>query len=344
MGRATISDVAREAGVSVTTVSRYINGNYQKMSPRTRALIAESVKRLEYHPSASARRMRQQETHVIGLIVGDISNVFSSLLFKGIYRQLQPAGYDVMLMNADNSVIQEHDQINRLLSQQVDGLIVQPSAKHFVAYQSIVQAKKPLVMVDREPEDLPEDISMVTANNEVSCKRLGDHLARLGYSNIVVFSRIGSEISAQTRRIEGFRDSAARNDKLFLHVELNQHDNAWLKQTIATSLKHVKGPTVFISLMGPLLFDILACLRELHIQFPKDVGLVSFDDWRWSQYVADGIYLLEQSPQELGRAAACNLMEQVDATRQVPALGPYRASKRITLDVRSVPARSLRDE
>ncbi|MFT8652532.1 MAG: LacI family DNA-binding transcriptional regulator, partial [Bifidobacterium aquikefiri] len=58
MGRATISDVAREAGVSVTTVSRYINGNYQKMSPRTRALIAESVKRLEYHPSASARRMR----------------------------------------------------------------------------------------------------------------------------------------------------------------------------------------------------------------------------------------------------------------------------------------------
>lgn len=355
MDRLTISDVARQAGVSVTTVSRCINGNYRKMSPQTRRRVEQAIAALDYHPSASARRMRQQDTHVVGLIVGDISNVFSSLLFKGIYTELQPAGYDVMLMNANNSVSQERDEINRLLSQQVDGLIIQPSARDFEAYQAILQAGKPLVMVDRETEKLPDSVSLVTADNERSCEALGMHLAQLGYSNIVVFSRIQSEISAQTKRIDGFKAAAAREETFLLPVEVGDHDNAWLAQHIGTIIGHLQGPTVFVSLMGPLLFDILACMRQLGIRFPDDVGLVSFDDWRWSQYVHDGIYLLEQNPQELGRVAAQNLVEQLgarpepspDSREDAPVVHDTAAEHarvlRIKLDVMSVPAHSLRD-
>ena len=72
MAKATIADIAREAQVSVTTVSRFINGNYGKMSAATKSRIQETVDRLDYRPNASARRMRQQNTHVVGVVVADI--------------------------------------------------------------------------------------------------------------------------------------------------------------------------------------------------------------------------------------------------------------------------------
>ncbi|MBT1177581.1 LacI family DNA-binding transcriptional regulator [Bifidobacterium callimiconis] len=341
MAKVTIADIAREAQVSVTTVSRFINGNYGKMSQATRARIQETVDRLEYRPSASARRMRQQSTHVVGVIVADISNVFSSLLFSGIYAQLQPAGYDVMLMNANNSATQEHDEINRLLSQEVDGLIVQPNAREFAAYEPIISSRTPLVMVDRECADQPDGVAKVVADNEESCRRMGLTLADMGYDNIVVLSRTRSEISAQAARVSGFAKAVEERHVLMVPIEADSHDQDWLEQRIRTTLDHLNGRTVLVSLMGPLLFDILAALKTLGIRFPNDVGLVSFDDWRWSQYVQDGIYLLEQDPQALGREAARNLLAQITARGEDRSGDPYAESRQITLPVTVVEANSI---
>jgi LacI family transcriptional regulator, kdg operon repressor len=72
------------------------------------------------------------------------------------------------------------------------------------------------------------------------------------------------------------------------------------------------GRTVIISLMGPVLFDLLDVFKELGLTFPKDVGLVSFDDWEWSRYVSDdGIFLLRQDMELMGNMAATNLLEQL---------------------------------
>ncbi|RSX57789.1 LacI family DNA-binding transcriptional regulator [Bifidobacterium samirii] len=339
MAKVTIADIAREAQVSVTTVSRFINGNYGKMSDATRTRIQETVDRLQYRPSASAQRMRQQDTHVIGVVVADISNVFSSLMFKGIYTKLQPIGYDVMLMNANNSLQEEHDAIDRLLSQQVDGLIVQPSARLFSAYESIIDARKPLVLIDREPDDRPDDIAQVTADNTDSCRLLARHLADKGYGNIIALTRVRSEISAQNKRVEGLLSGAEDSNALLLHFEAGEEDVDWLARKIAVTLDHVHGRTAIVSLMGPLLFDTLAALRRLHITFPKDVGLVSFDDWQWSQYVQDGIHLLQQDPQKLGQAAAHNLLEQIRS--RAGGNDPYAASRIVTLPVEVVEAPSI---
>ncbi|NEG89990.1 LacI family DNA-binding transcriptional regulator [Bifidobacterium aerophilum] len=340
MAKVTIADIARESQVSVTTVSRYLNGNYGKMSAATRTRVQETIERLDYHPNASAQRMRQQHTHIVGVIVADISNVFSSLLFKGIYNELEPAGYDVMLMNSNNSLGEEHDDIDRLLSQRADGLIIQPNARTAAAYESVISARKPLVLVDREPDERPAGISQIVADNSESCHRLGLELAQRGYDNIVVCSRIRSEISAQTKRVEGFRAAAEESHRFMVHIEVASNDVDWLTRELSVTLGHLHGRTVVISLMGPLLFDLLAALRTLDITFPDDIGLVSFDDWQWSQYVRDGIYLLEQDPQALGQAAARNLLDQIRAGSS-PGGDPYAASDVITLPVRTVSAPSI---
>ncbi|MBT1166555.1 LacI family DNA-binding transcriptional regulator [Bifidobacterium simiarum] len=341
MAKVTIADIAREAQVSVTTVSRFINGNYGKMSQTTRNRIQQTVDRLEYRPSASARRMRQQSTHVVGVIVADISNVFSSLLFNGIYAELQPAGYDVMLMNSNNAIEQEHGEIDRLLAQEVDGLIIQPNSRRFATYEPIISSRTPLVMVDRETADQPETVSKVVSDNEDSCRRLGETLADLGYENLVVVSRTRSEVSAQALRIAGLRRAAEERHMLMLTIEADSHDGDWLQREIGTTLNHLNGRTALISLMGPLLFDVLAVLRTLGIRYPQDIGLVSFDDWRWSQYVQDGIYLLEQDPQLLGRRAARNLLDQIRSRGDDKTGDPYAASQWITLPVATVASPSI---
>ena len=343
MSKATIADIAREAGVSVTTVSRFINGNYQKMSTTTRLRIEATVNRLHYTPRASARQLRRGQSMIVGVIVGDISNVFSSLLFKGIYNVLQPAGYDVMLMNSNNSVLQEKDEIDRLLSQQVDGLIIQPDAYDFEAYKSVSTSHLPLVMVDRKIEDQPHQISRVTSDNFDSCFSLGSKLLAGHYQKVVVLSRVLSQISAQTIRAEGFARAAQALGRKYARIEMGDHDRSWLSKQIRREITGIAedgtGKTLLVSLMGPLLFDALASLRELRLVFPRDLGLVSFDDWDWSQYVGNGIYLLEQNPKALGEQAASNLCLQMEEVRA--GHDPYGVSKSYSLPVKNVPAPSV---
>lgn len=102
--RVTIGDVAKAAGISGTTVSRIINGHYEKMRPATRQRVEAVIKELHFIPTASAQRLRQRQGHVIGVLVGDIANPFSFLLAKGIDDILKQAGYDILLMNTNNSL------------------------------------------------------------------------------------------------------------------------------------------------------------------------------------------------------------------------------------------------
>lgn len=343
MGKATIADIAHETGVSVTTVSRFINGNYGKMSAETRTRIQTTIDRLHYSPRASARQMRRRQSMIVGVIVGDISNVFSSLLFKGIYNVLQPAGYDVMLMNSNNSVDQERDEITRLQSQQVDGLIIQPDARDFRNYETITDSQLPLVMVDREIDDQPHHISKVTSDNFDSCFSLGSRLLSEDYDKVVVLTRVMSQISAQTIRADGFTRAAQALKKQAIRIEVGDHDANWLddklRDEIGGSAQKDGSRTLLVSLMGPLLFQTLTSLKRLKLDFPDDLGLVSFDDWEWSQYVQKGIYLLEQDPTALGEQAATNLCRQMEAA--AGNQDPYQVSKSLVLPVKNVPASSI---
>lgn len=308
----TIADVAKSANVSVTTVSRYLNGNYKKMSPKTRSTIKETIQKLNYAPKASARKMRTDYSKMVGVIVADISNVFSSLLFKGIYDVLQPAGYDVLLMNSNNSNVEESNEIQRLFSQQVDGLILQPNSKTFEPYEIIQKSDLPMVTVDREIKDLPTSIDKVVSCNFDSSYQLGNYLRDKGYNNIVTVSRTLAEISAQGPRIEAFKQSADVGLMRYDNIETKNMTVGELTKQLSNKIESQSGKTAVISLMGPLLFDLLSIFKKLKVKFPNDIGLVSFDDWNWSQYVNDGVFLLRQQPELIGKIAATQLLDQIE--------------------------------
>lgn len=310
----TIKDVANQAGVSVTTVSRYLNGHYERMRPATKERIAQTIAALNYAPAASARRLRQDKTNLVGLLVGDIGNPFSTLLAKGIDDVLQPAGYDVLLMNTNDDIENEARALRRLASQQVDGIIVQPDSRSFAQYQGVIDSGCPLVVVDREVDDQPGNVGRVTSPNRTACFDLGRYLATQGYQNIISVSARFAEASGQIPRIAGLKAAAAATGTNYLNIVTHQgEDRAQLAAQLQKWVGSLKGKTVVVSLMGPVLFDLLAIFKDLHWSFPADIGLVSFDDWAWSRFVGEGIFLVKQDMAQMGKLAAQMLLQQIDA-------------------------------
>ena len=313
--RVTIADVAKAAGVSVTTVSRIIHGHYEKMRPATRKRVEDVISKLHFVPTASAQRLRQNQGHVIGVLVGDISNPFSSLLAKGIDDVLKQAGYDILLMNTNNSLDTEKRALQRLYQQQVDGIIVQPNSGHFNQFANVVKSNIPLEIVDREVWDLPVNVGTVTSANKDACYRLGKLLVDRGYDNIIAISAHFAEASGQIPRIAGLETAANDFGLSYHNIETRGHDRQWLSSAFTHQLAQLSGRTAVISLMGPVLFDLLSIFREHHLTFPKDFGLISFDDWEWSQYVGNGIFLLKQDMELMGNYAAHRLLTQVEDGR-----------------------------
>ncbi|MDO4903769.1 MAG: LacI family DNA-binding transcriptional regulator [Limosilactobacillus sp.] len=310
--RAKIADVAKAAGVSTTTVSRIINGHYDKMTPETRKRVEAVIKELNFVPLASAQRLRVNKSNTIGVLVGDISNPFSSLLAKGIDVVLKEAGYDIILMNTNNDLETEKRALTSLYHQQVDGIIIQPNAGHFTQFETIANSEVPIQMVDREVWDLPSEIGAVTSANKDACYRLGKILVDRGYDNIIAVSAHYAEASGQIPRLAGL-EAAANDYGLSYHdIETRGHDFEWLSTTFTQQLARLTGRTAVISLMGPVLFDILKITKEHHLSFPDDFGLISFDDWEWSRYVGDGIFLLKQDMELMGNYAARKVLAQID--------------------------------
>lgn len=314
--RVTIGDVAKEAGVSVTTVSRIINGHYEKMRPATRQRVEDVIAKLHFVPTASARRLRQNQGHVIGVLVGDISNPFSSLLAKGIDDVLKTAGYDILLMNTNNSLDTEVRALQRLYQQQVDGIIVQPNSRHFTPFNNLVKANIPLTIVDRELVTPPLTVGTVTSANQDACYQLGKLLQDRGYDNLLAISAHFAEASGQIPRIAGLEAAANDFGLSYYNIETRGHNRNWLSTNFTRQLARLTGRTAVISLMGPVLFDLLNIFKEHHLTFPQDFGLVSFDDWEWSQYVGNGIFLLKQDMELMGNYAARQLLTQVAGHHQ----------------------------
>ncbi|KGH55450.1 transcriptional regulator [Oenococcus oeni S25] len=308
--RATINDVAEVARVSITTVSRYVNGKYGKMSAKTRQKIQQAIKDVDYHVNRQAQMLKRQNSHLIGVVVADVENFFSSLLFKGADQVLSNIGFQIILMNSNNSQLKEQRQIERLLELQVDGIILQPMGQLAVDYEFLKKQNVPTVIVDRkiEPEIWPE---IVTDNYECS-KKLGELMLQMQYPQILILSEKIDENTARQDRYKAL-DDLQKNHSFnlgLIEIKVTSSDD-----DIFVSLKNrtnnFKIKTAIYALKGPLLLRLMRVLTQRHISVPDQVGLAAFDDWEWAKLTHPLITTIQQNPKLIGSTAANKLLEEI---------------------------------
>ncbi|HON72849.1 MAG TPA: LacI family DNA-binding transcriptional regulator, partial [bacterium] len=154
---ATIKDVAEKAGVSVMTVSRVINNN-KYVSQETREKVEQAMEELGYIPNALAHGLITKKTHVLGLIVSDITNPFFTTIARGVEDTAIKNGFNTILCNSDEDVEKEERYIELLLRKRVEGIILSPAdCDKRRRIEQIISRKIPLVLIDRRISGLQID-------------------------------------------------------------------------------------------------------------------------------------------------------------------------------------------
>ncbi|MBC7098832.1 LacI family DNA-binding transcriptional regulator, partial [Candidatus Bipolaricaulota bacterium] len=146
---ATIRDVAERAGVSVATVSHVINGT-RKVAPETAERVRRAMEELDYHPNAVAQSLRTRKTHVIGVVVSDITNPFFATLVRGAEDAALEAGYSIVVCNSDETLEKENRYVQVLRRRRVDGMLLAPvGGGENPAIRKLARQGVPFVFVDR---------------------------------------------------------------------------------------------------------------------------------------------------------------------------------------------------
>lgn len=313
--RATIADVAREAGVSKATVSRFLNHRDTLLTPDIAARVEVAIAALAYSPSPMAQGLKRGRSRLIGLVVADVTNPFSVAVLRGAEKACQQAGYLLMLFNLGNDSRRESEAIKALTAYQVDGFILNTLGGDAGAAAEAARHGKPVVLVDRRHHDMQADF--VSIDNAGAVLLGARHLVAAGYRELLFVSEPIKNVSSRMEREAAFRSfvSDAAEDIASLHgstFECTDDDSAGLDKALQSLRQRAEGrlPAV-ISSNAVVTLRVVAAMARLGWRLGADLGLVGFDETEWSPFIGPGLSSIAQPTDELGRLAAGCLIERL---------------------------------
>lgn len=324
----TIKDVALRAGVSVSAVSRALNGGYA--SSDTQQRVREACQALGYRPHAAARSLKLQQNQTVGLMVADITNSHSAALADGVLSAARLAGYHVIVCATDEDPDLEQEYLNVLMEQRVAGVIAVPTGHNLGVWRIAKERGVTVVFIDRELPGVA-DIGAVLVDNHGGAREAVRHLLAHGHRRIGL---IGGPLHTTTGkgRYEGYvaalREARLSVDPGLLRLGSFRVDSG---QHLAKSLlERPDPPSALFAVNNKLGEGAYRAIRAMGLRVPQDVSLVVFDDPHWCALADPGIDVLVQPTREMG-TMALNLL--LDTLR-----GEERSGRRVvfpaTLQIR----------
>lgn len=309
----TIKDIAKQAKVSETTISRYLNGKYEYMSAETKDNIENVIKKTDYRPSNIARTLKSKKSRLIGAIIADIENPFSTIVIKGLSDRSNELGYSLMIAISDNDIEKEQMYIQRFLDNGVDGLIINTVGKNEEYLKELKQTGFPMVLIDRGVFD--NSIDTVTTNNYELGIEAMNHLFEMGYQSFAFFTGTLEFNTVRQIRYKAFSDKIKTNktdhSKVYIIKKKGEkYEKEQQKKEIAKKLEEFRklpSPRVVFAVNGLLLLTILEVMKQENYSIGEDFGVIGFDDWTWANVIGPGISTIAQDSYAIG-IESCSLL------------------------------------
>lgn len=283
-GRPTISDIALAAGVSKTTVSRYINGREDLMSEKTRERIKAVIEVSNYKPSDVARSLKMKRTNLIGVVVSDMSSPFSSALVIGIGEYLTERGYTPLFVHCDDSIEREVELINMLLAKGVAGLLVNTTSRENNNLIRIACQGIPVVLCDRYIDDYRFNI--VTVEHDSAIFELVSHLKNQGYTRPVLFTQQWDKNSSRLRRKNAFVSAVKKlydydpQDDIYVISRKRGITATMQLEILLGRLKEGDIPAV-IGTNSVTTVRTYKAIKSRELKIPEEIGICGPEDWNW---------------------------------------------------------------
>ncbi|GAY77548.1 catabolite control protein A [Sporolactobacillus inulinus] len=328
---ATIYDVAREAGVSMATVSRVVNGN-PNVKPTTRKKVSEAIKRLGYRPNAVARGLASKKTTTVGVIIPDISSVYFSELARGIEDIATMYKYNIILCNSDQNKDKEIHLIQTLLGKQVDGIVFMGGKIDQEHIEEFKQANVPIVLastVDEQHEIPSVNIDYEQAVFEVISKLAESGNERIGFINGPTDIPLNGK-----HKLNGYKRALEAHGLTFNEALVTEGDYSYEsgKEAAAQFLNQDIKPTAIFVDSDEMAIGAINEAQDEGLKVPEDVAVVSSENTRLVQMVRPTLSSIAEPTYDIG-AVAMRLLtklmnnEKVDSiTVQLPHRIDWRNS------------------
>ncbi len=306
--RATIKDVAKEACVSISTVSRVINkSGYVKQSTFER--VEEAICKLGYSPNHVARSLSSGTTGIIGAVLPDISNPFFPALARGIDDAAVSRGYTLILCNTDGYAAQEEASVRVLLEKQVDGIVFVTGGSGAVQLVKNASRFCPVAVIDREVQGVSCD--MVIVDNYRGSFEMTRHLIDAGHERIAYISG-PLHLSTAKGRLKGFREclemAGFTEEPLILHGDF-QYDTGYSYAREIVDME--KGITCIYCSNDLMALGAMKCLFDLGLRVPEHIAVAGFDDIPMSSLTTPALTTVAQPAYQMGALAAQFVLERL---------------------------------
>lgn len=311
-----LKDIARDLNVSVMTVSKVVRG-CADVGAETRSRVMARIKELNYQPNWVARSLAARRTFMIGLIVPDLMHSFFAEIAKGVSTTIRPFGYDVVICNSEEDVEMESSEVDRLLSRQVDGLIL-ASAQHpgdTAVFERIEARNVPYVLIDRKFSN--RSASYIGADDEAIGRLATRHLIDRGCRRIAHIA--GPQNYPGVGRLKGFRDMLAEAgiplpDGYVVHAKDDETGLDATRRLLATEPR----PDGIFGYNDPTAAGAMKAILEAGLSIPDSIKVIGVGNVHYSDLLRVPLSTVDQSSTAIGTQAADILVKAIGAKRRKP--------------------------
>jgi len=310
--RITIRDVAAQAKVNISTVSRALNPEARHLiSDEAVVRVIEAARALGYRQNKLASALTSGRSHVVGVLLPDIENAVFPPIVRGIEERLAQEGYAVLIANAAGTPADRERVLEQMFERQVDGLVVATASRDDQVVRRCILEHVPVVLVNRSEDH--RLASEVVNDDFYSMQMALDHLVGLGHRRI---AHVAGPLSLATghARWQGFQLAAQRNRLTTSHmVEASEYTREAGRIACAELIKRYRATTAIVAANDLLALGCYDALAALNLHCPQDVSIVGHNDIPLVDMVNPPLTTLRIQHREMGRRAAQLLLERLAA-------------------------------
>ncbi|GAA4072886.1 catabolite control protein A [Amphibacillus indicireducens] len=297
----TIYDVAREANVSMATVSRVVNGN-PNVKPATRKKVLKTIEELGYRPNAVARGLASKRTTTVGVIIPDISNMFFSELARGIDDIANMYKYNIILSNSDQNIDKEIKLINTMLEKQVDGIVYMGSRLTDEHLKEFKTSPVPIVLAATiEPTNA---IPSVNIDYEEAGYEATKLLIDNGHTKLAFVTGL-DETTANKAKHQGFVQALEEIELTVDQTNVFRGDLSYQSglKAVESLFDQTEKPTAIFAASDEIALGVIHGIQDLGLNVPADVEVIGFDNTRLAMMIRPTLSTVVQPVYDIGAVA-----------------------------------------
>ncbi|RTE53693.1 LacI family transcriptional regulator [Arenibacter aquaticus] len=308
----TLKELAKELGLSISTVSRALN-DHPDISTETKESVKILAAQMHYVPNMFAKGFRSQKTNIIGVIVSNITHLFTSTILKSILEEAEIRGYRVIISESNNNEAKQSEMLTTMSQFGVDGVLMSLARKTTYVDDALrILNRMPLVLFDKVSSKIP--CTQIVINEEEAAFNAVEHLIGLGKKRIAIMKETENSYNSE-KRYAGYLRALNQyglpvDEKIILSTEDISLVQGKRLANILLSMKN--RPDAIFAITDNAAIGAIKALNKFKIKIPEEIAVVGFSNSINSTIISPTLTTVDQPGDKIGRTAVKYLIEEIE--------------------------------